>query len=368
MRRIQFALTTVAVVTFVLLMVGRDAAQESEDSPLAPGIEWAYGYRVGPPIPENLPRPPQRAKLTPQSPMRVPGSNVTCLNDTFDRPNDGARDGELDICDWYPEDRGFTPIPSIVSRGRKVFFNADGSWAGKEGIRACGQCHLSTGAGRNENSQPGGHSKAYILQQIEDFRRGLRNSADPEKDNTPRMMSYAKLMTREEINQAADFFSSQPYPPKGLEQYVKVIETDTVPVARSNGGMFNVVYGAGEEPIGDRIIEIPQDAVRTGLRDGKSGFIAYAPPGSMAKGQALVAKARCELCHGPELNGTAIAPTIAGRAASYLARELYDFQAGTRHGKLSVLMRPVVADFTTADIRNIVSYVANIAPKKRKEH
>ena len=71
---------------------------------------------------------------------------------------------------------------------------------------------------------------------------------------------------------------------------------------------------------------------------------------------------------GPELNGTAVAPTIAGRAASYLARELYDFQAGTRRGKLSVLMRPVVADFTTEDIRNIFSYVANIAPKKRKEH
>src|SRR5262245_5571809 len=96
MRRIKFAITNVAVVRFGLLMVGKDAAQESEDSPLAPGIEWAYGYRVGAPIPENLPRPPQRAKLTPQSPMRVPGSNVTCLNDTFDRPNDGARDGELD--------------------------------------------------------------------------------------------------------------------------------------------------------------------------------------------------------------------------------------------------------------------------------
>jgi cytochrome c553 len=367
MIRLQYAVTTIAVVTLIALTVRGDEAAESNESPLAPGIEWAYGYRVGPPIPTNLPRPPQRPKLTPQTLMRVPGSTVACPNDVFDRPNDGSRDGDIDICDWYPEDRGFAPIPFIVSRGRKLF-NPDGAWTGKEGVRACGQCHLSTGAGRNENSQPGGHSRAYILQQIEDFRHGLRNSADPEKDNTPRMTSYAKLMTREEINQAADFFSSQPYPPLGLDRYVKVVETDTVPVARATGGMFNVVYGAGEEPIGDRIVEVPQDAVRTGLRDGKSGFIAYVPPGSVARGEALVAKARCELCHGPELNGTAVAPTIAGRTASYLARELYDFQVGSRRGKLSVLMRPVVADFTTEDIRNIVAYVASIAPKKRKEH
>jgi cytochrome c553 len=235
------------------------------------------------------------------------------------------------------------------------------------GIRACGQCHLSTGAGRNENSQPGGHSRAYILQQLDDFRQGLRNSSDPEKENTKRMTWYAKTLTQEEMVQVADFFSSLPYPPKGIERYVTVIETDMIPVATARGGMFHPVYGAGEEPIGDRIIEVPADEARTALRDGKSGFVAYVPMGSIAKGQALVVEARCALCHGPELNGTPIAPPIAGRAASYLGRELYDFQTGARHGKQSVLMRPVVAEFTTADIRNIVAYVASIAPKKRKE-
>lgn len=366
MRRVQIAVTGAAVVALGMFVPTAQQAHTSPNEHLAPGIEWAYGYRVGPPIPKDLPKPPRPPQPTSETLMRVPGSNVACTAATFDRPNDGSKDGDLDICDWYPEDRGHTRIPDVVRRGRKIF-NFDGSWVGTEGIRACGQCHLSTGAGRNENSQPGGHARAYILQQIEDFRKGLRNSADPEKENTPRMQSYARLMTDEEAAQAADFFSSLPYPPRGLERYVQVVETDMVPVAFSSGGMFNAVYGAGDEPIGDRIIEVPTDPARTSLRDGKSGFTAYVPKGSIKKGEALVAETRCAMCHGPELNGTPIAPTIAGRAASYLGRQLYDFQAGARRGKSSILMRPVVASFTTEDIRNIVAYVANIAPKKRKE-
>jgi cytochrome c553 len=73
------------------------------------------------------------------------------------------------------------------------------------------------------------------------------------------------------------------------------------------------------------------------------------------------------MCHGPELNGSPVAPTIAGRSASYLGRELYDFQTGARRGQMSVLMRTVVASFTTEDIRNVVAYVSSIAPKKRQE-
>jgi cytochrome c553 len=73
------------------------------------------------------------------------------------------------------------------------------------------------------------------------------------------------------------------------------------------------------------------------------------------------------MCHGSELNGSPVAPTIAGRSASYLAREMYDFQTGARRGKMSPLMRTVVADFTTEDMRNVVAYVSSIVPKKRQE-
>ena len=46
---------------------------------------------------------------------------------------------------------------------------------------------------------------------------------------------------------------------------------------------------AETEPIGMRIVETPENPERTEmLRDPRSGFIAYAPVGSVKKGEALV--------------------------------------------------------------------------------
>jgi cytochrome c553 len=331
---------------------------------LAPGIEWAWGYRVGSAIPTHM--LPQPLTLAPDAPIRIPGSRVTCTFLSIDRPGDGTHDGVLDVCDWYPDDRGSLAMPDLVRRGRKIT-HPDGTWTGKEGIRACGQCHLPTGAGRSENGQPAGLSRAYILQQLDDFRNGLRNSSDPKKDNAHRMTSFAKAMTAAEMTQVADFFAAMPYPPVGVDRYIKVVETDRVPVAYAQGGMFHAVEGAGEEPIGNRIIEVPADPFLNEYRDGKSGFIAYVPRGSVKQGEAIAARARCAMCHGAELNGSPVAPTIAGRSASYLARQLYDFHTGERRGKMSPLMRTVVASLTLDDIRNVVAYVASIAPQKRQE-
>jgi hypothetical protein len=53
---------------------------------------------------------------------------------------------------------------------------------------------------------------------------------------------------------------------------------------------FNVTKYSpgGTEPIGRRILEILADPFRTEIRDPHSGFIAYVPPGSIARGEALV--------------------------------------------------------------------------------
>ncbi len=371
MRRVHMTLAATAVAVGLLVVHSQQAvhtqqAVTSAAQPLAAGIEWAWGYRVGSAIPEHLLPRPQRLGPTPDTLLRIPGSSVACTVLAIERPGDGNHDGTLDICDWYPEDRGLLAMPDVVKRGRQIT-HRDGTWNGKEGIRACGQCHLPTGAGRSENGQPAGMSRAYILQQLEDFKNGLRDSSDPKKENARRMTNFAKAMTAEEMAQAADFFAALPYPPVGVDQYIKVVETDTVPVAYATGGMFHPVEGAGEEPIGDRIIEVPRDRVLNERRDGKSGFIAYVPRGSVKKGEAIAARARCAMCHGSELNGSPVAPTIAGRSASYLAREMYDFQTGARRGKMSPLMRTVVADFTTEDMRNVVAYVSSIVPKKRQE-
>jgi cytochrome c553 len=371
MRRVQMTMTAVVVAVGLLIVYTQQAvhtqqAVASAEQPLAPGIQWAWGYRVGSPIPEHLLPRPQPLGPGPDALLRIPGSSVACTVLSIERPGDGTHDGVLDVCDWYPEDRGSLRMPDLVKRGRKIT-HRDGTWTGKEGIRACGQCHLPTGAGRSENGQPAGLSRAYILQQLDDFKHGLRDSSDPKKENARRMTNFAKAMTAEEMVQTADFFASLPYPPVGVDQYIKVVETDMVPVAYASGGMFHPVKGAGEEPIADRIIEVPADPVLNEHRDGKSGFIAYVPRGSVKKGEAIAAKARCAMCHGPELNGSPVAPTIAGRSASYLGRELYDFQTGARRGRMSPLMRTVVASLTLDDIRNVVAYASSIAPKKRQE-
>lgn len=124
---------------------------------------------------------------------------------------------------------------------------------------------------------------------------------------------------------------------------------------------------AGTEPIGNRIIEVPVDATHTEtLRDPHSGFIAYVPVGSVAKGKELVSTGgngktmACAMCHGDDLNGLGSVPGIAARSPSYIARQLYDFKAGARHGDMADLMHKVVAKLSGDDILNIVSYTASL--------
>jgi cytochrome c553 len=96
------------------------------------------------------------------------------------------------------------------------------------------------------------------------------------------------------------------------------------------------------EPIGERIIETPEKTHDTEfLRNPRSGFIAYVPPGSLKKGEALVMNGvtaagnkvtACTVCHGNDLRGLAPVPPLAGRSPSYVARQLYDMQGGNRNG------------------------------------
>ena len=114
--------------------------------------------------------------------------------------------------------------------------------------------------------------------------------------------------------------------------WIKVVEASTVPKTRIAGGMFLKLEGGETEPIGDRIIEVPDDTERTEtLRDPRSGFTAYVPVGSIKKGEALVTTGggkttRCAVCHGADLKGLGPVPGIAGRSPSYTVRQLFDTQ------------------------------------------
>ena len=160
-----------------------------------------------------------------------------------------------------------------------------------------------------------------------------------------------------EITEAAAYYAILP-----PTVPIKVIQTSTVPQMRSQEGMWLPHESGTREPIGVRIIETPADVDHEQLRDPHADFIAYVPPGALAKGKRLALKLDCAGCHGEGLKG-ADAPGIAGRSPSYLGRQLYDFQQGMRHGEMASAMQPIVAKLSAADIVNRTAYAASLPVK-----
>jgi cytochrome c553 len=162
---------------------------------------------------------------------------------------------------------------------------------------------------------------------------------------------------------AAEYFSSLT-PVK----WIRVVETSIVPESVVAGWMYIEKDGGGMEASGQRILEMPEDLERTELRDARSGFIAYVPPGSIARGKTLVNEGgagrtlACAMCHGENLQGLGPVPALAGRSPSYIARQLYDLQIGNRKGLWSPLMSAVVTTLTVDDIIDIAAYTASLEP------
>jgi len=304
--------------------------------------DWAYNIPPAPPpgtpAPAAAPASPAPDAGTPRS---LEGSTVTFtmpqLRDLFAPP------------DWHPSDH--PPMPEVVAHGRKP------------DVRACGYCHYPNGKGRPENGGVAGLPAAYFLQALADYRNGVRKSAEPRKANTNLMIAIAKAMTDQEMSAAAEYFASMKWTP-----WIRVVESSTVPKTRSQGGIFLKLEGNETEPIGQRIIETPESAERTDLRDSRSGFIAYVPVGSVKKGEELVKTGgngrtiQCGFCHGADLKGLGPVPGIAGRSPSYTVRQLYDIQQGARKGLWSELMVPAVAKLTNDEMLAIGAYTASLAP------
>lgn len=320
------SIAAVAVVVFVGTTVLRAAG--------APPA-WAYAIPSAPPPGAPAPAPPP----VDTSPRQVPGSPLT-----FTRQQIADR---FEPADWFPGDH--PPMPDIVSHGRRP------------DVRACGLCHYPNGKGRQENAGVSGLPVSYFIQQMHDFRDGLRRSADPRKANTEIMISIAKAMTPDEIRTAAEYFGAMKWTP-----WIRVVETRHVPKMESRGGIWTPIDGHQTEPIGVRIVETPENPERTELlRDPRSGFIAYAPVGSIRKGETLVKTGgsgrtvACGLCHGADLQGLGPVPGIAGRSPSYLVRQMYDMQVGARRGEWVALMMPVVEKLSDEDFVNIAAYVSS---------
>jgi cytochrome c553 len=309
---------TVALAAGFLLLVG---------SPLiaADFPEWAY--------PVNPKAGPFDAAALRQLPDSDKKYTQAQIEDDFNPP------------DWFPGDH--PAMPPVVAQGTPP------------AVKACSKCHLPNGAGRPESADLAGLPAAYILRQMADFRSGDRKGA-----RAGSMLPIAMEISDADLAAAAQYYATlKP------TDHTKVVETDTVPLTRLGvDGMRFAIDQPGSEPIGERIIETPQDSTRAELRDPRTHFIADAPTGSLAKGEALATTGGggktvpCAGCHGADLMGKDAAPNIVGRSPIYVFRQLNDMKLGTRAGPASQMMQPVVAGLSQDEMLAIAAYLASRKP------
>ncbi|HYM19177.1 MAG TPA: c-type cytochrome [Micropepsaceae bacterium] len=302
------------------------AAAGAADAP----PDWAY-----PAAAPNYQPPPDNGQ-----PKHVQGSTKAYTQkdvDDFTNPPD-----------WFPNEH--PAMPDLVAHGKAPT------------VHACDQCHLTTGLGHPESGNLAGLPAAYIVEQLGEFRNGNRHSSLAGR--SANMITFAKALTDDEVKAAAEYFQSiKPY------VWTKVVETTTVPKTFvGEGNMRFASEGTAKEPIGQRIIEIPEHEEGAKVRDPHSAFIAYVPPGSVKAGETLATTGgngktlQCSICHGQDYKGVGNVPRLAGRSAIYIFRQLYDIQHGTRKGNAVALMQPVVQKLSEADMLQLAAFMASRQP------
>jgi cytochrome c553 len=308
------------ICILALVLVPTLAAAQQQPKP-----EWAF-----PTTEKEQPAP------------RIPGTQPrTVGNLTVTR---AGADDFFNVPNWRPDMH--PPMPKIVQFGNK-----------DTQVRACGSCHLPTGTGHDESAYMAGLPTRYFIQQMADWKSGNRKFGGT-------MVAMAKVITDAEIKEAAEYFASlKPRP------WIRVVEADTVPKSFVGPGNKRLLHPAGgTEPLGNRIIEVPEDEEAVVYRDAISGFVAYVPKGSIAKGEALVKTGGngkttpCGACHGVDLKGLADWPGIAGRHPNYIVRQLWNMQNGERVGPSAALMQLVVQKLTNDDMLAIAAYAASLTP------
>jgi cytochrome c553 len=309
-----------ALIALSLSLAVHSQQQQGKD------LSWAFPVKNG-----DLPPEPAGPKTVPDSKKTYDQAQIEDLSNPPD---------------WFPEQH--PPAPQIVQHGHGDAL-------------ACGACHLMSGVGHPESADMAGMKAEYIRRQMADFKSGIRKEPN-------RMNTIANALSDEEIRQSAEWFAT-------LKPYVwtKVVEATMVPKTFVGGGRMRFAQpGGGMEPLGNRIITLPQDQTRVTKRDPHSGFIAYVPPGSLKKGEAFVKtggsgkSVQCAICHGDNLQGLGNVPRIAGLHPIYIARQLYQFKDGSRNGGDAQLMKKPVAEMSDADIIAIAAYVGSLNPAASK--
>lgn len=303
--------------------------------PTPPDTRWRDGMDLGWAFPAPSPDFPE---LDLQQVKHVPDSDRSYTQ--------GQIDDIYNPPDWFPNEHA--PFPPVVAKGE-----------GKA-TPGCASCHLASGSGHPESANLTGLTKAYIIGQLHEFQQGVRT------DPRHRMSDIAKGMTEQDVQDAAAYFSAQ-----APRKWIRVVETDEVQESYVNEGHRRYLRPGGKmEPIGERIIEVPEVPELITCRDPHVGFVAYVPKGALAKGEALATTGAgkttaCVSCHGADLNGLGPVPHIAGHSPTYIVRQLAGFQVNARNSDMDELMKGVVENLTQDDIISVAAYVSSLDPVKK---
>jgi cytochrome c553 len=296
--------------------------------------DWAYP--LNPPAPANPP------PLDSVKPLHIPDSKVAFtevqLNDLFTAP------------DWRPGSH--SAMPKVVAYGTPP------------DVYACGFCHTPSGQGRPENASLAGLPASYIVQQVADFKSGVRRSAWlAAYGPSDRMIGVAMHATTQDVTAAAEYFSAQQLKPR-----VVVMERSRVPRHHVVGWLYAADERGGDELLGERLLEFAPDVERHEHRDDQMRYVAYVPVGSIARGKSLAQSGSgglttpCVTCHGQNLQGVGLIPPIAGRSPSYLLRQLLAFKTGARAGTAGQPMKVVVANLHLDNMIDVAAYAGSLQP------
>jgi cytochrome c553 len=166
--------------------------------------------------------------------------------------------------------------------------------AGKEKAQVCVACHGPLGNSTNPDYPVlAGQNQRYLYLELKDFKEGRRSD--------PRMSPIAATLSREDMQNLADFFSQQkPLPVK-----------------------------------------------------------ADADAASIDAGRRKSAEVLCTMCHLGGFTGQNEIPRVAGQYPQYIAKQLRDFRSKTRTNDAGN-MTSVTQNLSDDDIRNLSVYVANL--------
>lgn len=231
-----------------------------------------------------------------------------------------------------------------------------------EALAVCSSCHLPGGNGRPDNAALAGLPRTYILAQMQRYRAGQRRSA---ADYTPAemMRQIGEATSPADADIAADHYSKLPF-----RSFVRVVEATALPKVQPTAAIYRRDSAGGTEPLGQRIIEVPDDFARFESGDPETRYTAFVPVGSIARGEAVARGAgldeafACTACHGARLQGSGNVPPLAGRSPTATFRQLYNFKVGARAGDDAELMRQAAVELSIADMVAVSAYAASLRP------